>query len=39
MTIVLAVIVLGERITPIDIVGTAMVIGGVGWFALGDRRR
>jgi drug/metabolite transporter (DMT)-like permease len=39
ITIVLAVIVLGESVTPVDIMGTAMVIGGVGWFALGDRGR
>lgn len=39
MTIALAVAILGERITPVDILGTAMVIGGVGWFTLADRRR
>jgi drug/metabolite transporter (DMT)-like permease len=38
MTIVLAVIILGETVSVIDVVGTAMVIGGVGWFTLADRK-
>ncbi len=39
VTIVLAVAILGERLTWIDIAGTALVIAGVGWFTLADRRR
>lgn len=38
MTIILAVAILNERLTPVDVLGTAMVIGGVGWFTLVDRR-
>jgi drug/metabolite transporter (DMT)-like permease len=38
-TIVLAVIVLGEHFGPVDAVGTALVLAGVGWFTLADRRR
>lgn len=38
MTIVLAVIVLGERLTLLDAAGTALVIVGVGWFTLADRK-
>jgi drug/metabolite transporter (DMT)-like permease len=39
VTILLAVAVLGEAFTWIDAAGTAMVIAGVGWFTLADRRR
>jgi drug/metabolite transporter (DMT)-like permease len=38
-TIVLAVAVLGEVLGPADVVGTLLVIAGVGWFTLADRRR
>jgi drug/metabolite transporter (DMT)-like permease len=37
-TILLAVVVLGEMLTTRDIVGAALVIGGVGWFTLGGKR-
>lgn len=36
-TIVLAAIVLGERMTGVAIFGTALVMAGVGWFTLADR--
>jgi len=39
ITVVLAVIVLGEHLTLTDVLGTAMVVGGVGSFTLADRRR
>jgi drug/metabolite transporter (DMT)-like permease len=39
VTILLAVAVLGEEITWIDVAGTALVLAGVGWFTLADRRR
>jgi drug/metabolite transporter (DMT)-like permease len=39
ITILLAVAVLGEEITWIDVAGTALVLAGVGWFTLADRRR
>jgi drug/metabolite transporter (DMT)-like permease len=39
MTILLAVIVLGEALTMTDIAGAALVLAGVGWFTLADRRR
>jgi len=38
MTIILAVIVLGERLTLLDLAGTVLVIAGVGWFTFADRR-
>jgi drug/metabolite transporter (DMT)-like permease len=38
MTIILAVIVLGERLSLLDLAGTALVIAGVGWFTLADRK-
>lgn len=38
VTILLAVAILGERLTWIDIAGTALVIAGVGWFTLADRK-
>ncbi|WP_291744496.1 DMT family transporter [Bauldia sp.] len=37
MTILLAVLILGERITLVDIAGTALVLAGVGWFTLADQ--
>jgi drug/metabolite transporter (DMT)-like permease len=37
-TIVLAAIILGERMTTMSVFGTVLVIGGVGWFTLADRR-
>jgi drug/metabolite transporter (DMT)-like permease len=39
VTILLAVMILGERFTLIDAAGTALVIAGVGWFTLTDRKR
>jgi drug/metabolite transporter (DMT)-like permease len=39
VTIVLAVIILGEHFSLIDAVGTVLVIAGVGWFTLADRKR
>jgi drug/metabolite transporter (DMT)-like permease len=38
-TIVLAVIVLGEHFGPVDAAGTVLVLAGVGWFTIADRRR
>lgn len=38
MTIALAVLILGETLTTIDIVGTALVLTGVGWFTFADQR-
>ena len=37
MTIILAVLVLGEHLTLVDIAGTALVLAGVGWFTLADQ--
>jgi drug/metabolite transporter (DMT)-like permease len=37
-TIILAAIILGERMTLMGVAGTLLVIGGVGWFTLADRR-
>jgi drug/metabolite transporter (DMT)-like permease len=37
-TIVLAALVLGERMTALGLFGTALVLAGVGWFTLSDRR-
>ena len=39
VTIVLAVLILGEQFTWIDATGTALVLAGVGWFTLADRKR
>ncbi len=36
MTIFLAVMILGEKLTVLDIFGTALVLAGVGWFTLGS---
>lgn len=38
VTIVMAVFILGEALTTRDMIGTALVLGGVGWFTLGGRR-
>jgi drug/metabolite transporter (DMT)-like permease len=38
-TIILAAIILGERMTVVGVIGTLLVIGGVGWFTLADRRK
>ncbi|GLK74984.1 permease [Methylopila jiangsuensis] len=38
-TLALAVLFLGERATPMDLAGAALVLAGVGWFTLSDRRR
>jgi drug/metabolite transporter (DMT)-like permease len=38
-TIVLAVVVLGDRLTTVDIVGSALVLLGVGFFTLANRGR
>ena len=38
VTIVLAVAILGEEFTWIDAAGTTLVLAGVGWFTLGDRK-
>jgi drug/metabolite transporter (DMT)-like permease len=37
MTIVLAVLILGETLTVADVLGAALVIAGVGWFTLADQ--
>ena len=39
MTIALAVLILGEHLTVADVGGAALVLAGVGWFSLADRRR
>ena len=39
MTILLAVAILGEPLTLVDVAGTALVLAGVGWFTLADSRR
>jgi len=38
VTIVMAVFILGEALTGRDMIGTALVIAGVGWFTLGGRK-
>jgi drug/metabolite transporter (DMT)-like permease len=38
VTILLAVMILGESLTWVDAAGTALVIAGVGWFTLADRK-
>jgi drug/metabolite transporter (DMT)-like permease len=38
VTIMLAVAILGEVLTWTDVAGTVLVIAGVGWFTLSDRR-
>lgn len=37
MTIALAVMILGEPLTLVDVIGTVLVIAGVGWFTLADQ--
>ncbi len=37
MTIALAVTILGEPLTVVDVIGTALVLAGVGWFTLADQ--
>ena len=37
MTIALAVLILGEPLTVVDVLGTALVLAGVGWFTLADQ--
>lgn len=39
VTILLAVAILGEPITWVDVVGTALVLAGVAWFTLAERKR
>ena len=39
VTILLAVAILGETLTWVDAAGTALVLAGVGWFTLADRKR
>ena len=39
ITILLAVLILGEPFSIVDACGTVLVIAGVGWFTLADRRR
>jgi drug/metabolite transporter (DMT)-like permease len=39
ITILLAVVILGEDFSIVDACGTALVIAGVGWFTLADRMR
>lgn len=39
VTILLAVAILGEHFSLIDALGTVLVIAGVGWFTLADRKR
>ena len=38
VTIILAAIILGERLTPLGMFGTVLVLGGVGWFTVAERR-
>jgi drug/metabolite transporter (DMT)-like permease len=38
VTIALAILILREPVTWTDAAGSALVIAGVGWFTLGDRR-
>ncbi|HEX8916008.1 MAG TPA: DMT family transporter [Humisphaera sp.] len=37
-TILLAVLILGERLTAADVTGAALVLAGVGWFTFADRK-
>jgi drug/metabolite transporter (DMT)-like permease len=37
-TILLAVLILGETLGPWDWAGAALVLAGVGWFTLADRK-
>jgi drug/metabolite transporter (DMT)-like permease len=38
VTIILAALILGEALTPIGVIGTLLVLAGVGWFTLSERR-
>lgn len=38
ITILLAVLILGEMLTSADVAGTALVLAGVGWFTLAGRK-
>ncbi|MBS7540629.1 DMT family transporter [Ancylobacter lacus] len=38
-TMALAMLVLGETVTPAELAGAVLVIGSIGWFTLADRRR
>ena len=38
-TIILAAIILGERMSVMEVTGTLLVIGGVGWFTLAGRSK
>ena len=38
-TLVFAAAFLGERVTSVDVIGTALVLAGVGWFTLSEQRR
>jgi drug/metabolite transporter (DMT)-like permease len=37
-TIIMAIFILGEVLTLRDTIGTALVLGGIGWFTLGGRK-
>lgn len=39
VTLFLAVLILGEPLRGVDLLGTALVVGGVGLFTIADRRR
>jgi drug/metabolite transporter (DMT)-like permease len=38
VTIILAALILGERMTPIGAIGAALVLSGVGWFTVSEKR-
>ena len=38
-TIALAAIVLGDPLSPSEMIGTALVVSGVAWFVVSERRR
>ena len=37
-TLIFAAAFLGERVTSVDVIGTALVLAGVGWFTLSEQR-
>jgi drug/metabolite transporter (DMT)-like permease len=37
VTIILAALILGESMTPVGVIGAALVLGGVGWFTLAKK--
>jgi drug/metabolite transporter (DMT)-like permease len=37
-TLALAAVLLDERVTPVDVAGALLVVAGVGWFTLSERR-